>query len=174
MHRFLSEETIFAHREYVRHLRLKYSILTDAVPSLKNVDIFKLLSINMKEIDKLDALILLGKITCHDIYFSSFSAESGTRCRLAKRQFGSEDALAMCILHAGMKNDVKFVSVGIKQGRISIHSSCDYHTHFSVHTPRLMIDTEEHAYFWDYCFDKERYLKCALTCLNLSRLDENL
>ena len=174
MNRFLSEQTIFAHREYVRTLRLKYSILEDGIPEIKNADINKIFTAKIDKNDKREALARLAEITCHDMYFSSFEAECGIRSSLARHQYGSEDALAMCILHEGMKKDIKFISIGIKQGRISIHASREYQTHFEVHTPKLMIDVEEHAYFWDYGFDKERYLKSALEYLNLSKLDNNL
>ena len=174
MHRFLSEQALASHKEYVRLLRVKYSILEDGIKGIKNIDVSKVLTMNLNKRDKIEVQSLLGEIQCHDIYFDSFNADNGLRSTLARRQYGSEDALAMCILHEGMKKDIKFVSVGIKQGRISIHASFDYHTHFEVHVPRLMIDTEEHAYFWDYGFYKEGYLKSALRYLNLARLDENL
>ena len=173
MHNFLSEQTIAAHKEYVCTLRLKYSILADAI-GIKNAAISEILSMNLSQKDKTEALLLLGEIKCHDMYFASFCENTSLRSNLARRQFGSEDAFAMCVLYEGLKNDIKFVSAGIKQGRISIHSSFDYYTHFEVHTPRLMIDTAEHAYFWDYGFDKERYLKSALSYLNLTLLDEKL
>ena len=170
MYRFLSEQTLFAHKEYVRTLSLKYSILEDSIPNIKNADIDKIQSIRINNRDKEEALSLLCEIKCHDMYFASFDREMGLNSPLARRQYGSEDALAMCILYEGMKKDIKFVSIGIKQGRISIHASKDYHTHFDIHTPKLMIDVEEHAYFWDYGFDKERYIKSALLYLNLAKL----
>ncbi len=170
MNRFLSEQAIFAHKEYVRTLRMKYSILEDSIPDIKNADIDKIRALRINNRDKEEALSLLGEIKCHDMYFTSFDADMGLNSPLARRQYGSEDALAMCILYEAMKKDVKFVSTGIKQGRISIHASKDYHTHFDIHTPKLMIDVEEHAYFWDFGFDKERYVKSALLYLNLANL----
>jgi superoxide dismutase len=39
--------------------------------------------------------------------------------------------------------------------------------------PRLAIDISEHAYFLDYRFEKERYLRSAIANLNLSLLDNS-
>lgn len=170
MNRFLSEQAILAHKEYVCTLRLKYSILEDSIPRIKGADIDEILSMKIDKSDREEVLSLLCEIKCHELYFDSFSVNTGVQSPLARRQYGSEDALAMCILYEGMKKDIKFVSTGIKQGRISIHASKDYQSHFEVHTPYLMIDAEEHAYFWDFGFDKERYLKTALLYLNLAKL----
>ena len=170
MNRFLSEQALSAHKEHVRALRLKYSILEKSIPGIANVDLRKILTMKINEIDKREAISLLGEIRCHDMFFDSFGRDGGTPSSLVIRQYGSEDALAACVLYEAMKKDIKFVSIGIKQGRISICASRDYHTHLLIHTPHLMLDMEEHAYFWDYGFDKERYVRGALGHMNFGRL----
>jgi superoxide dismutase len=61
-----------------------------------------------------------------------------------------------------------FVFVDEKGRPIIIHSD---NIKRVKNVPRLAVDISEHAYFLDYRFEREKYLRSAIANLNLSLLD---
>ena len=45
---------------------------------------------------------------------------------------------------------------------------------FLKYDVRLAVDLCEHAYFYDYGFDKKSYLKAALSSLDLSKIENTV
>ena len=59
---FLSEESVAIHKEYLRMIKLKYSILECAIGKINGMDINEILSMNLNQKDK-------RKNTCIDSCF---------------------------------------------------------------------------------------------------------
>ena len=57
-----------------------------------------------------------------------------------------------------------------REGRIV--SSRNYEEILELGEPVLALDVFEHAYFRDFGFDKGRYIRAALSYLDLSRVDK--
>ena len=65
-----------------------------------------------------------------------------------------------------------FVCVYSCNGKVSIKGGGDFLSLCLPYLPLVCIDVCEHAYFLDYGFDKERYLKSALPYLDITKLLE--
>lgn len=108
----------------------------------------------------------------HSVYFRSFCEGSFQQSQAVRAVFGSESALLHRLFIEGMKLGCGFVGI-LKSGRgITVFSERDAVAVMSLGTPILAIDLYEHAYYGDYAFDKESYLKGALSHLRLSTIDE--
>lgn len=166
---FLSERAIKLHTEYVRELELKYSILKKSVPELSD-NAEKVMRQRLDRSLKREALYLLLDIECHKLYFESFTAEPKPS-ELIKKAFGSEESLVYAIYKRALKQNEGFICVARYKGdRFRIGTAEEL---YPFKTEKIIaIDVCEHAYFTDYFFDKEKYLRTALGFLNLSKLDE--
>lgn len=171
---FLDEECLRAHREYLKDLKLKYSILEKSVDGISGKGFSELSRMRFKR--DLGEVILTSyaRIRLHDIYFSSFSERKLASSSVVKKQYGSEAALLNEMFRLGRTLECGFVSLAVFSGRISLCASPDYKEHFNKGEPVLAIDLFEHAYIFDYGFAKEQYLKNALSHLNISLLDKIL
>jgi superoxide dismutase len=170
MNRFLSEESIALHKEYVRLQRLKYSIIESAVPMLKDADVMDVYRMKMTSRDRRDALDLLSEIKLHELFFSSFSDRIYPRSPLVGSAYGSEADFLNFIYKRALALPHGFVLVYLVGDRIELREVIAPLDAFSSHTPTLALDVCEHVYFTDYGFDKERYLSLALPYLDLARL----
>ena len=68
----------------------------------------------------------------------------------------------------GSESDFIFVRQG-RRGEPEIITS-DSSTPFSGTSPALAIDLCEHAYFGDYLFNKDAYLKNAINLLDINKI----
>ena len=166
---FLSEENISLHKEYVRQMRLRYSILESSIPSLSGAHVRDLYNLRLTKKDRNDALELLSDITLHDIYFSSFCEQKNVRCETVASAYGSEPAFLNHLFALAKKTKFGFLIV---DGNAGAHVVTDFISAFSNTDPVLAIDLCEHAYFMDYQFDRDSYLVNCLSYLDLTKLQQ--
>ena len=163
MTEIFSEENLALHREYVRKLRLKYSILETSLPEISGASVEDALRLRLTRVDRTDVMRLLPEIELHEIFFSSFSVDRYPHSELIVKRFGSVAAYLDMLYR--IVRDVSHGFLVIRQ-----NGDCfvvtEYYRAFIDGCPKLAIDMCEHAYFLDYGFDRERYL-----CSCLSRLD---
>lgn len=171
MRGFLSEENIEMHKEYARRLALRYSILEKSIEGIKGKRMAQILSTRHSRDETRDILSILPELELHEIYFSSFREEKHTSSHRARDIFGSEGALLNELFRLGMTLEYGFVTVVRRGMRIENFALNDYAAAFTLGIPILAIDVCEHAYFYDYRFDKRAYLVSALSFLDLSKLD---
>ena len=164
---FLSEESIVLHKEYLKQLRLKYSIIESCLPKIKGVKMTDLSRLGLNRRDRRDVLHLLPEIALHEIYFSSFLATPYARSEYVARTFGSEAAYLNRLLGIAKNSIYGFLIIG-RGGAASV--VMDYKDAFIHSEPILAVDLCEHAYFLDYGFDKERYLISCLSHLDLTKI----
>ena len=171
---FLDDESQRLHKEYLNELRIKYSILEKENEAIIGKSYEGLLRMPLKNADREEALRSFCEIRLHELFFSSFCDTPFPASTIVKRQYKSEAALLNLLFREGRKSGVGFLSIGIKGELVCPFISCDVREHFKNGEPLLAIDLFEHAYFLDYYFRKEDYLKQALTYLDLSLLDKKL
>ena len=170
MNRFLSEESITRHSDYVRQKRLKYSIIESSVPLLKGSDIGDIYRMKIAPCDKRDAIGLMSEIRLHDVFFSSFGIPAYPRATTVASAYGNEANFLNLIYRKCLALPHGFVLIYLFGDRIEVRECTDFASAFYRHAPALAIDVCEHAYFTDYGFDRERYLISALPYLDLTRL----
>ncbi|MBO5906844.1 MAG: hypothetical protein J6Q85_01640 [Clostridia bacterium] len=167
---FLTKENITDHFSYLKGLRLRYSILEKSIPEIKGKSVCEIYRMRIKQEIKNEILPLINSIICHKIYFSSFSERPAT-CSKIKELYISEPSFLYELYEIGRSANGGFLLIG-RDGvapRVTVCSD------FSASIPSgvcLALDLCEHAYFLDYRFAKEKYLKAMLQFLNLSRLYE--
>lgn len=167
MTEIFSEENLDLHREYVRKLRLRYSILESFLPQLSGAsptDIFKL---RLAKSDRYDALRLLSEIALHEIFFSSFCDRAHIRSDVLISRYGSE-AACFDVLYRLSRDATHGFLVIFENGDATVVT--EYPGVFRRSPPVLAIDLCEHAYFLDYTFDRERYILACLSRLNTGRI----
>ena len=172
MRAFLTEENIMIHKEYMRTLRLRHSILEKSVPQIKGKSVFEIEKMRLNSSIKDDALPNLREYLAHEIYFNSFE-NARHSSPAVKDYYSSYEAFLYEIYLVAMNESCGFVFVFIdERGRpIICHNNANKRVKFM---PKIAIDISEHAYFLDYRFDKERYLRSALANLNISLLDNGI
>ena len=163
----LSEENISLHKEYVRQMRLRYSILESDLPRLRGASVFELSRLRLDKRDLKDALELLPEIVLHDIFFDSFTDKKYTRSEAVTLRYGSEANLLNELYRLSKGARYGFLVVG-RDTRASLIS--DYVDAFKLGDPILAVDLIEHSYFLDYGFDRDRYVLKCLSHLNLKKL----
>ena len=171
MLRFISEDNYAMHVEYLNALKVKLSALTKITPELDHP---KVLSAKRCARDRelLNGMRLVGEIRLHEAYLESFGEREFQRSAVADRVFGSSAELLGRLYRLALDIPYGFVGVTVdKKGRIGEFSLTDYAQLDLNGTVVLAVDVCEHAYFMDYGFDKERYLKRALAYLSVERLD---
>lgn len=169
MNLFLSEENISKHLEFLRTQRLRLSILEKSIPALKGkapLDIFKM---RLDKDVKNETLNLLSNILSHESFFSSFTENVYTGSRGVKPDINC-DKLVYDIYTEAMKNESGFLYITKDNGQIRIRHSNESNIPFISICPLLSLDLYEHAYFWDYGFNKDLYVKNALKQIDLSKL----
>ena len=170
MERFLSEESISHHKDYVRVKRLKFSILESSVPMLKGAEISDVYRMKIDSRDKRDAIELLSEIKLHDVFFSSFSPIPYPRSKVVCDTYGNEANFLNFIYRQALSLPYGFVLIYCFDGKTEVRTCTDFANAFRHLAPALALDVCEHTYFTDYGFDKERYLLAALPYLDLKRL----
>lgn len=170
MRTFLSEENIKRHLSHLRTLRLRLSILEKSVTGIKGKSQREILSMSLSKAVKREIIPLLANINLHEAYFSSFSAEPRPS-ELVKKYHGSESSLCYKMKEAAKTLDHGFLYVFKDQrGRCDFGILKDLEALPLQITPILSVDLYEHAYFSDYGYDYESYLKGALSHLDFSKL----
>lgn len=170
LNNFLSEENINLHKEYLQNLKLKYSILEKSDAKIKGVPLSELYTLKVPREIRSEAVSLMEKIKLHEVYFSSF-CEEFYNCERIKREFGSADNFAYLLLEISRKTDEDFVVAYLERGKIKISP---FKNAGRLQKPYIAIDLYEHAYFLDYKFNKEEYLRNAIYRINYKLFEANL
>jgi Fe-Mn family superoxide dismutase len=163
----LSDENIALHKEYVRQMRLKLSIIESYIPTIRNMSVRDVLSLRLDKRDRRDILALLPEISIHDLYFSSFTGNKNIPSEAVRKRFGSESAFLNTLYREALEMHYGFLAI-FENGSFSKVS--DYPSVYTRSAPVLAIDLCEHAYFLDYGFDRERYIISCLTYLDLGKI----
>ena len=170
MLRFLSRDSILAHIDYMKELSLKYSIIEKSYPALAGKDIFKAKGSVIPRSVRGEAEELMRAILSHKIYFNSF-AENLAPCPEIRKFYPSEDSFCYEVLSLARAFNGGFIYVfsgGGNSPRI-LHSS-NIPRVFEREAPTLALDLSEHAYFADYGFERDKYLRAAVARLDIKKL----
>ena len=169
MRTFLSEDNILIHKEYMRTLRLRHSIFEKSIPEIKDKSIFDIEKMRLEPSAKADILHNLQEFYAHHLYFNSFGF-NGSIPSIIKKCYSSVESFLYEVYLVASKKDRGFVYVfSDGNNAIKILHSDDIRKNRFL--PKLAIDISEHAYFLDYRFEKDKYIRSAISNLNISLLD---
>ena len=171
MRTFLTEENISIHRDYMKTLRHRHSIFEKSMPEIFGKNIFEIEKLRLSVKDKKEILPNFREYLAHHLYFNSF-CEIQKPQPLLKKFYSSTETFLYEIHLLAMQENSGFVFVLI--GDRGIPQICHKTMEERLKTtPVLALDVSEHAYFLDYRFDKEAYIRGAISHLNLSLLDSH-
>ncbi len=167
MSSFLSPTAEREHREYLTTLKHRANIWKKNGYDIGKITEREILASRLYREERESLAELKHDVEMHELYFSSFSG-TYMPCAAVKRSFGSENNFAYELSRYAEKKKMGFVCVYTdRSGRVGF---CDSERLPAGATPRLAIDVSEHAYFRDYGFKKEKYLRAAIARLDFSRL----
>ena len=170
---FLSSDNVLKHKEFLNNLKLKYSVLEKSFPFIKGKNIKDISRMRIGESDKNEIISLLGNIALHELYFNSFSKDFYPS-EVVRQAYGSEANFLYEMECEILKNEPRgFMLVYFDKRRRPAFRHCvSFAESLLSFEPILAIDLCEHAYFMDYGFDRKRYVKCALSHLNLNKIND--
>jgi superoxide dismutase len=152
----------------MKTLRLRHSILEKSIPEIAGKSIYEIEKMKMKRKEREEIISNFAEYLAHDLYFKSF-VTLPTGSKFVKKYYSSEEAFLYEIFNVAKALNHGFVFVYISDhGEPRIKASEG--TECLKFIPKLALDVSEHAYFLDYRFEKEKYLKNALSHLDLSLL----
>ena len=168
---FISESTRQMHEEYLRRLKLEYSIYEKSYPPLVGKSVGEIMKLRFKNRGELQAAVMKRcEILAHELYFSSFG-NTNSSSEKVRREYGSEANFLYEAKEKCMSADGGFLLIyPDERGRISLYAGQEYKNLFLKYSPVLALDLCEHAYFYDYPFDKKSYVSSALSHIALERL----
>lgn len=170
---FISRTNCDLHKEYLRTLKLQMSIFEKSYPGMTGKSCREILKLPIKRSEREEAAALKADILAHELYFSSFSS-ANIASPLLRDVYGSEAAFVYELSSAAMKSEGFLFICYDKTGRIGWQSCSKPIEMFSSGlVPILALDLCEHAYFCDYFFDKERYVKAAVAHLDFSKIKKS-
>ena len=162
------------HLDYLRGCRLRYSILEKSFPELKGKGSAEIVRMNIKRDLKDEALSLLWYIKAHERFFDSFCDRQQRAERLSGHYLSREKFLYNLFLEA-KEREAGFLFIYLDKYSIPRYSFSTVNDGaFIIYEPILAVDLYEHAYFNDYGFKRDRYLRSALEYLDLERLNTTL
>ena len=156
---FLSEENVSLHREYLRNLKSRYSILEKSDARLSKKTLFELYRLSIPKAVKEEAILLKKEIYLHEAYFSSF-------CKIPKEVVNTKVKIGF-----GSFNNMLFEAFSLAKEADGFLILCEgqrglclYKSTSLYQLPPviLALDLAEHAYFLDYHYKKEEYIRAAL------------
>ena len=163
---FLSEANVALHKEYLRTLKLKRVIFEKSYSGISDVGFKREYELNIPRSEKDELFELNRKIISHELFFSSFGA-SGRRCEAVKNAYGSEAKFLYVLLCGCLESRGEFMYIFLdKNGEIRFTD--DYRKLKVI--PKIAVDLCEHAYFYDFGFDRHEYLRKALSRLDLLKI----
>ncbi len=171
MEKFLSKENIEMHKEHLKSLCAGYSLKEKCYPQISKKNLLEISRTALPKAEKEEIMLSNIYIKLHKIYFSSFS-EIPKPSTTVRQHYGSEDKLCYELLELARtaKEDILMLALD-RRGvpRILSYSDTPFAPlHYDI---RLALDLYEHAYFFDYGFNREGYLRQAIASLDLARLD---
>ena len=172
MLRFLSEDNILMHKEYVRTKKLRYSILEKSIPGLSGKNVNEVIAMRLTPRDKSDALDLLSDISLHELFFDSFCDTQYGASAMVRKSYGADGSFLNELYKNCLDLEYGFAVVTYTGRGVCIYAAKDYIPVFELGTPILAVDVCEHSYFSDYGFAKDKYLINALPYLDVSKIDK--
>lgn len=163
---FSSERTCKLHKEYLEKIKLQYTILEKSFPCIVRKDIFDIRKMRLKYKDEI--LSLKCDIMCHELFFDSFGQRNQSSGTVIDN-FGSEAAFLYEIFSQAKKAENCFAFICLHGKRVNFSFGMP-ELLLKLSNPVLTLDLCEHAYFLDYGFDREEYLRRMLPYLNLNKL----
>ncbi len=165
---FLSEGAIREHREHLCDLKLRASIYTKS-----GIDVKKIAEnagagvyISREEREKIKKLY--RDIKMHEIYFESFGG-SFVPCPKIKERFGSENNFAYLFEKLAREANGEFICLySDRAERLGFCECTSLPRDVRVH---LALDLCEHAYFRDYGFKREDYIRAALAHFDFGKIN---
>ncbi len=170
---FISRTCYELHREYLRTLKLQMSIFEKSYPDMIGKSCREILRLPIKRSEREEGASLKADILAHELYFSSFSSANAASPTVHDA-YGSEAVFAYELTCAALKSD-GFLFV-YRDGKDTLRwQTCvkALEIFSSGITPILALDLCEHAYFYDYFFDKAAYVKAAVVHLDLSKIKKS-
>lgn len=168
---FISEKNLALHKEQVGRDILRLGILERSVPEIAAATPRELSRIRVRGIDMHAAAELKASILLHRIFFGSFSDKAFSPSAAIRQRFGSERALCELLLREGLEKRIGFAALLKSDRGLSAAASESALELFSLGEPLLAVDLWEHSYYGDFGFDKEAYLRAALSHLKLGIAD---
>ena len=168
--RFLSERALCIHKNYIEAEKARLSAYEKTYPGILKNGYSGIVRSRCNE--KREILKTALNIRCHEIYFSSFDRHY-TSSAAVRKAFGTEAAFLYEIQKNMIESDKDFYFIYSDGDRVYQREDNEFgllKTFGSV----LTIDLKEHAYFLDYGFDREEYVKRLLPFLDLSLLDKKI
>jgi superoxide dismutase len=154
------------HTEYLKKLKLQYSVLEKSCPCIAGRDVSEIQRMRVKYKDEI--LSLKAEISAHELFFASFGAKNQTSS-LIKRTYGSEASFIYELYEATRDVGNCFAFVNRTGGGVEF-SLGEPKEILKIKNPVLSIDLFEHSYFLDYGFEREEYIKNMLAHLNLNKV----
>ena len=169
---FISERNKTLHTEELIRMKHRRAIFEKSYGArFKTAEDVNMARIPRRERDELFNLVM--DIAYHEVYFSSFG-NSGTVCGAVREQFGSEASFLYSLYECAMHSDGGFLLIFNDRGKIEFSAGRDVSRAQTNKIPCLTVDLEEHAYFYDYFFERDRYLSAALSSLNLLKIENTV
>lgn len=169
---FLSERNVELHREYLNNLILKYRIFEKSYPELVGVRLDGIHKAKIPYYEREEAEKLLSEIEVHKIFFSSFGKRN-LRSERIKREFGSESQFLYQLLTECRKADTGFLLIYEDNGKISFYTGSEYGKILKHKRVKLALDLCEHAYFYDYGFNRDSYISAAISFFDFDNIEKS-
>ena len=169
MSMFLSASSVNEHKDYLSSLKCKAGIWQKDGVDIEKMSEREIFSLPFTRKEREELLSLKREIRMHELYFNSFRP-SYAPSQTVKSQFGSENNFAYLLSKEAENIRIGFLCV-YKDSRGCI-GFCHEEKLYGRVTPVLTLDLSEHAYFRDYGFRKDKYVRGAIAHLNLSTLDD--
>ena len=171
--RFLSVDNVLKHKDFLKDLKLKYSVLEKSFPIIKGLSLNDICRVRLGNAEREEITSLRSNIILHELYFDSF-CEEFYPSETVRNQFGSEANFLYeieCEISKNASSEFLLVFFDRKK-RLQFKADCDFSEILLSCTPVLALDLYEHSYFLDYGFDRKRYIKSALSYLNLNKIND--
>lgn len=164
---FLSDTAMRRHVGLLEAERLRLSVEQKCEARLARLDYFSLSPRMIRRYR--GAATLMLSILMHECYFSSFT-DTPRPSEAVRALYGSEDAFLYEGIGLASEVSEGFIYVYRDgRGRPRWGALCGFGDRLACE-PILAIDLCEHAYFFDYSFDRSAYLRAAMAQVDLGRL----
>lgn len=166
---FLGEENIKMHVGYMKSLKHMYSINEKSIPEIRGKRMEQIAGLGLSRRLVSELLALGSEIKLHECYFSSF-ASVPSASKLLRKHYGSENSFCYELLGVAKGASGGFLCVFLdSRGRPVPRLVAP--TGLKIgENPILALDLQEHAYFLDYGFKREEYLRASISYLNIAKL----